>query len=160
LMGNCVPTRRTFAHSTGTRARFAAVHASPATACAGAQSTRPRTVSSRHLSHLLHHVRITQNTISTHTTPTQNAQGRQLPTLHPPGTPTKPSASPAQATRASTSPCAGKAPVAPGSMDVPTPALGTGHPRPWAPDAMGYLELISTVVASETTHPHHLLPWS
>lgn len=160
MMGNCVPTRRTFAHPTGTRARFGAALPSAATSCAGAQSIRPRTVSSRHLSHLLHHVRIMQNTISTHTTPTQDAPGRQLPTLHPPGTATKPSASWAQATRASTSPCAGKAPVAPGSMDVPTAALGTGHLRPWAPNAMGYLELISTVVASETTHPHHLLSWS
>lgn len=152
MMGNCVPTRRTLAHPAGTRARTGATLPSAATSCAGPLSTRPRTVSSRHVCHLLHNVLATPD-LSLHST-----EATLL--ADPAGTPTKPTSSSAQATRASAPPRADEAPVALRSMDVPPPALGTGHLRPWAPNAMGYLELISTVVASETTHPHHLLSWS
>lgn len=148
--------RWAFAHPVGTRARPGAAHAPPApanpcsSACARALSARPRAISTRHLFHLPRNALASPKLRLFLTS--------QVPL---PPRPTRSSAVPTapstQVTRSTATCRVGEAPLALGAVDVPTAARWTDHLRSWATGAVGYLELMPTIVAFETTHLQHLL---
>jgi hypothetical protein len=147
-MGNRVAAGWALADPTGPCARPGAAHASPA--CARPLSSRPCSISSRHLFHLLPKTPAREGLLY---------EGHISTLLDPTRASTRPTASSAQITRSSPALDAGEASIVLSAMDVPTPTIRADHLCARATNAMGHLKPISTIVTSETTHSQHLLSW-